>query len=121
MRGGTRLALLEYLIVRRPQLASTVSRCCAALDSTAVAALVIAFLCLTTDLWSLNPVAGTLEAFFFALHVSVVALITGRLLELAHLASQPHQNRVPSAVMHLEAYPPRSSLPSTGSSAKKAA
>lgn len=100
-------------------MASIASRCCAVLDSTAVAALVIAFLCLTNDLWSLNLVASYLEAFFFALHVSVVALLAGRFMELASLASRPHQNRVPSAIVHLEA--PRTSFPSAGSSPKKAA
>jgi len=102
-------------------LASIASRCCAALDSTAVVAVVIAFLCLTNDLWSLNPVAGYLEVFFFALHVSVIALIAGRLLELATLASRPHQNRVPSSIVRLEAYPQKASFPSIGSSPKKVA
>ncbi len=111
MRGGTRLALPKCLMLWRPVLASIASRCCAALDSTAVAALVIAFLCLTNDLWSLDPVDGYLEVFFFALHVSVVALIAGRLLELASLASGPHQNRVLSAVVRLEAYPLENFLP----------
>lgn len=102
-------------------MSSTASPCCSTLDFTAVAALVIAFLCLTNDLWSLNPVAGHLEVFFFALHVSVVALIAGRLLELATLALRPRQNRVPSAIVRLAAYPQRTSFPSIESSPKKAA
>lgn len=89
-------------------MASIASRFCAALDYAVVAALGIALLCLTSDLWSVNTVQpdACFQAFFFVLHVSVGALMAGRLLELAILASRPYQNRVPSAVVRLETHPP---------------
>jgi len=61
------------------------------------------------------------KGFFFALHLSVVTLIAGRFLELAMLASRCYQNRVPSAVLRLQAHPKKTLVSDTGSLPKKAA